>query len=369
MSVSARRFGVRVMFAGVLIVALAFVGTGAAGGKKSSAPKLSQEKVRWAGVGGTYETILFVAQYQGWFKKEGLTVERVVATGGTAISAALASRSIEFASLGTQELALADDRKLGFVGLTNTAKGPTEFAVISNAVAKAAGITAKSSFADKIRALRGKTVGLGAPGSTTTTVGLLTLRNFGLVPGKDVTTINLGNGPALSAAFSQGRIDAFFWIPPLTHNADGVLADFREAPLWNNVAWSGYTTTSSFLAEHPDSVDAFLRAMVKAWNYTLKYPAAAAAIAARALPQLSTNPKDFKAALDADLASWTGGLLFRPIGYQKALSIASNSSGRPVNSTLATATDTRPLLRAQKATGIGVGAWDPKTKKTAVVGK
>jgi NitT/TauT family transport system substrate-binding protein len=296
MSVSARRFGIRVVFAAALIAALVFVGTGAAGGKAPSAPQLSQPTVRWAGVGGTYETILFVAQYQGWFKKEGLNVERVVATGGTAISAALASRSIEFASLGIQELALADDRKLGFVGLTNAAKGPTEFAVISNNVARAAGITATSSFADKMRALRGKTVGLGAPGSTTTTVALLTLRNYGLVPGKDVTTVNLGNGPALMSAYQQGRIDAFFWIPPLTHNADGVLADFRDAPMWNHVAWSGWATTSRFLAEHPDSVDAFLRAMVKAWNYTLKYPAAAAAIAAKALPQLSTNTKDFKAA-------------------------------------------------------------------------
>jgi NitT/TauT family transport system substrate-binding protein len=358
-----------VVFAGALVAALVFAGTGAAGRQASTAPQLSQPTVRWAGVGGTYETILFVAQYEGWFKKEGLTVERVVATGGTAISAALASHSIEFASLGAQELALADDKKLGFVGLANHAKGPTEFAVISNDVAKAAGITATSSFADKMHALRGKTVGLGAPGSTTTTVGGLTLKNYGLVPGKDVTTVNLGSGPALFSAFSQGRIDAFFWIPPLTHNADGVLADFRQAQMWNGVNWAAWTTTTSFLSEHPDTVEAFLRAMIKAWNYTLKFPEAAAAIAARALPLLSTNPKDFKAALDADLQSWLGGLLFTPFGYQKALSIASNSSGRPVNSTLATATDVRPLLRASKQVGIGVGRWDPVTKKPAVVTK
>ncbi|MBM3678919.1 MAG: ABC transporter substrate-binding protein, partial [Actinobacteria bacterium] len=281
----------------------------------------------------------------------------------TAIAAALASRSIDVTSLGIQELALADERKLGIVGLTNTAKGPTEFGVISEAWAQKAGITANSSFEAKIKALRGAKVGLGAPGSTTTTVALLTFRNYGLEPGKDVTTVNLGSGPAQVSAFKQGQIDAFFWIPPLTHTSGGILADFRDAPMWNGVNWSGWVTTSDFLRDHPDTVEAFLRAMIKAWNYTLKFPDAASQIAARALPQLAVDPVAFKAAFDADYKSWTAGMRFTQKGYLKALSIASNNTGKAVQSTIATATNAGPTEKAASQVGISIGPWKPDAAK------
>lgn len=361
----ARRVSLRLATAAAALVTL-LAGAGAATAASDGGAKgqLTESRIRWAGVGGTYESLIFVAQYQGWFKKEGITIERILATGGTAISAALAAGSIDITSLGTQELVLATDRKLGFVGIANFAKGPTAFAAISNDVAREAGITDASTFAAKLRALRGKRVGLGAPGSTTTTVALMTFRNYGLEPGRDVQTVNLGSGPALLSAFQRGQIDAFVWIPPQPQVSGGVLADFREAPMWDGVNWSGLTTTQSFLRDHPDTVTAFLRCIVRSWNYIMRFPDAAAAIAARALPNLSSS--DFRASFDADFASWTGGLLYTEKGYRKATSIASNVAGRPLNIPLADATTNVPLLAASRALGIKVGPYvkpKPKPKK------
>ena len=319
-------------------------------------PPLSESKVRWAGFGGMSELLFFVAEDAGFFAAEGLELERIELGGGVDLFSALASGSVAFTQLGTQHGIRAVTRGLDFRGIYGFSHGSNEFGVISPEAAAAAGITQDSTIDEKFAALVGLTIGTGRPGSTTTTLAIGAMEQRGIDTTADVELVPLGRGSALLPAFQAREIDAFFWIPPETQIAalepGAVTIDFRVLSELEAVNWASYFTTDSYILEHPDTVQAFLRAVLNAREWALANEGDARAIARARFPDLEQAA--FDASFQIDYDSLKPSILFSEDGFEKGRYILN--IGKPEeehNTTLMTAVVTNELV-IQAATDIGI---------------
>ena len=317
---------------------------------------LSEAKVRWAGFGGMAELLFFVAEDAGFFEAEGLELERIELGGGVDLFSALASGSVAFTQLGTQHGIRAVTRGLDFRGIFGFSHGPNEFGVISPEAAAAAGITQDSTIDEKFEALRGLKIGTGRPGSTTTTLAIGAMEQRGIDTSSEVELVPLGRGSALLPAFQAREIDAFFWIPPETQIAalepGAVTIDFRVLPELEAVNWASYFTTDSYILEHPDTVQAFLRAVLNAREWALANEDDAREIARARFPDLEEAA--FASSFQIDYDSLKPSILFSEDGFEKGRYILN--LGLPAddpNTTLMTAVVTNELV-IQAATELGI---------------
>ena len=317
---------------------------------------LSEAKVRWAGFGGMAELLFFIAEDEGFFEAEGLELERIELGGGVDLFTALASGSVAFTQLGTQHGIRSVTRGLDFRGIYGFSHGSNEFGVISPEAAAAAGITQDSTIDEKFAALVGLKIGTGRPGSTTTTLAIGAMEQRGIDTTADVELVPLGSGGALLPAFQAREIDAFFWIPPETQIAaaeDGaVTIDFRLLDELAGVNWASYFTTDNYILEHPDTVQAFLRAVLLAREWALASEAQALDIARARFPDL--EEATLVAAFQIDYDSLKPSILFSEDGFEKGRYILN--LGLPAddpNTTLQSAVVTNGLV-IQAATELGI---------------
>ena len=80
--------------------------------------------------------------------------------------------------------------------------------------AKKFGVTENSPYKDKLKALKGITIGITSAGSGTDQLVRFLAKQAGLRPDRDMTITALGSGQAMLAAFSQNRIQAFSHSAP-----------------------------------------------------------------------------------------------------------------------------------------------------------
>ena len=159
-----------------------------------------------------------VADALGYFEQEDLAVS-ITLTGGELKSlAALIGGGAEVyvGSPATALRARASGTDPLVVGATTT-----QFAsnlVISGAWAKKHGITESSSYQDKLKALKGATLAITAPGSGTDLIVRFLSKQAGLNPDRDLTITALGTADTMTAAITQGRIDGFSLSAPAAEN-------------------------------------------------------------------------------------------------------------------------------------------------------
>lgn len=68
---------------------------------------------------------------------------------------------------------------------------------------------------EKVTDLKGRTVGISYPGSTTHLVVTMILRHFGLEPGRDVSILPSGDDHGRLIALDTGRVEAVIGSPPM----------------------------------------------------------------------------------------------------------------------------------------------------------
>ena len=158
---------------------------------------------------------VYLAEAKGYFAQEGLSVELNVTGGGGPDIKALIAGDVDFTYTASDQVILPwqEGKRLVMV------MGVIPRALINWAmhkdVAQAKGITEKSPLADKLKALRGLTIGSTQPGSLTANLAAYTLRKAGLVPQQDANVIPVGSGLTWLAALepTQGRRRAHVAAP------------------------------------------------------------------------------------------------------------------------------------------------------------
>ncbi|MES2632831.1 MAG: ABC transporter substrate-binding protein [Pseudomonadota bacterium] len=170
-------------------------------------PKLEKSKVAIAvgGKAGFYYLPLTISEQLGFFKAEGLDVEISDFAGGSRSLQALIGGSADVVA-GAYEHTINMQAKNQFI---------QEFVLMGRAPQIAMGISTKGMPGYKTPAdLRGKKIGVSAPGSSTNMVANLVLSRAG-VKASEVSFVGVGTSAGALAALRSGQIDAMSNIDPV----------------------------------------------------------------------------------------------------------------------------------------------------------
>jgi len=139
---------------------------------------------------------------------------------------------------------------------------------------KKKGITENSSVDEKIKAMKGLTIGCTSPGSGTDLIPRAFLKNRNIDPATEVKIVPFGKWKAGVAAFESGKIDVFQWVSPipelLEQKGTGKIIFSMasgDVPEFDGYMWDSYFTTRKFMEAHPDELVAFMKAIIRAIDY------------------------------------------------------------------------------------------------------
>ncbi len=156
----------------------------------------------------------YIAMDGGYYKKNGLNVTERNLTGVASTNAVIAGSADFTVGTGTTFLrAVASGQKLMSIGtLVNR---PMVELVMRKDVADAAGIKEDTPIAEKLKALKGKTVAVQGIGSIIHAMQRLAARRAGLDPDKDMRVTSMAP-PAMLPALKSKQIDAYATSLPFT---------------------------------------------------------------------------------------------------------------------------------------------------------
>jgi sulfonate transport system substrate-binding protein len=223
---------------------------------------------------------IYVAQEKGFFKQNGLNVKVVITGGASQAISAVLSGSADVAGGG-----LSDDLQLASSGKTLQAfatfvDGNPDDIVVTKDFAKKTGLTTASPLADKVKALKGATIGISSAGSLTEQIMDWLLPQYGLNPDKDIKLVPLHDPSTALTALQHDRVDGIVFPPPGPQAA--VVAGSAE--MWINTSageikpgyWTGLLAQNAYVKSHPEVIDAMAKSVAQASQYIADHNAEAA---------------------------------------------------------------------------------------------
>ncbi len=240
----------------VALTLVAFLAAGATvvAGPARAAGRLEKPElvVAIAAPGATYlPTFLAMEETAG---VEGLTLKLAMIGGGPQTAAALASGSVDVAvtalNIVVNMISAGHPVRVFYAGSSQA-----EFEWFARAGIRSWG------------ELDGKTVAVSAPGSLTDGLTRRALMKHGVRPGQSVALMSSGAAAGRFAALKAGRVDAAILLPPFTWAAEAQgftrlgTQTGEIAPTWPRTV---FAARERFLAEHPATIRALLRAHVQA---------------------------------------------------------------------------------------------------------
>jgi ABC-type nitrate/sulfonate/bicarbonate transport system substrate-binding protein len=163
----------------------------------------------------------YIAVERGLFREQGID-PKIIYVAGPGVIPAVLGKSADFTMIsgGIQISAAVRNQKL--LAIANTQDRVTTDIVVRKVVADKLGVAASATALDKIKALKGLTVGIDAVNGLPHSFLRYLARKAGLNPETDFTITAL-QPQAMVAAMKSGTIDAMAFSPPfsLTAIADG----------------------------------------------------------------------------------------------------------------------------------------------------
>lgn len=227
-------------------------------------------------------SVSYLAEDMGYYKEEGLEIERVGLGGGpVAMTALLAGEgTVNVSAPGECLAANARGQRIKIIQ-AYTRSDPYTLSV-TKAFADANGVTAASPREQREKALiamKGKRLGITAPGSNTDLVTRMAIQQVGLDPTSDVTIVPTGSIVNIISALAQGGLDGGVLLAPFTEQAT---AEFGAVPLLSIAAGEipqagrlqGQVLEArpQDLEEKRDLFAAFVRADLKALKFLHENP-------------------------------------------------------------------------------------------------
>lgn len=242
-------------------------------------------------------TPVFLAQNKGFFAAEKLDVEVTSTNGGGPDIRALIAGDVDFSFTTGDNVILARQEGKKLVMVMSALNRLFINWAMHKDVAKAKGITESMPLIDKIKALKGLTVGVTNPGALTAHLAAFVIRKAGYNPQQDVHIIPIGSGPTWLAALENRKVDVALTAPPvpdtavargfailLINNAKGEDPSIPEFLMENLIA------RPETLAKDGDTVRRMVRALTKANQWALQSTAEQVADALK--PSMTTIKPD-----------------------------------------------------------------------------
>jgi NitT/TauT family transport system substrate-binding protein len=214
-------------------------------------------RVGYSALGAVF-TPLWVAQDEGYFKRQGLETETVYIGGGTVVIQALLAGDLHFALAGATGAVRATLSGADVKLIANTMNS-MDFHLISRPEISS------------LQALKGKRIGVTRLGGNTDFALDIVLKKAGLTRGSDVTVLQAGGMPQMMGALQAGGLDAGVITAILGWSAEKRgfhrLVDFGDLDIPYPLA--PLITTESNIRSRPDVVLKFLRGYVEALHRVL----------------------------------------------------------------------------------------------------
>ncbi len=221
----------------------------------------------------------FIAEDAGFYKKEGLKVTHRILVGVASPNAVIAGAA-DF-TIGTGPVflrAAAAGQRL--FAIANLIDRPLVELVLRKDVADAAGITDKTPFAERAKALKGKTIAIQGVGSIVHAWERLVVSRGGLDVEKDVRIAPM-DPPAMLPALVTKSVDGFATSLPFTTeavlkgNAIMLASGASDAPDLLPFAYGLIYTRPDMCAKQRDKCVRVSRALAAANKFILEKPAEA----------------------------------------------------------------------------------------------
>ena len=233
----------------------------AARGQAPEKPKLT---IAVGGKNLLYYLPLTIAEGQGYFKQEGLDVTIADFAGGSRALQALVGGSADVVSGAFEHT----------INMQVKGQRLRAFALQGRAPQIVLGVNPKTMPNFKsVEELKGKKLGVTAPGSSTNVLANFVLAKVGLKPG-DVSIIGVGTGSGAVAAIRSGQIDAISNLDPvitlLVRSGDlKIVSDTRVVAEADRVFGGPMPaaclyTQQTFLDKNPQTAQALANAIVRA---------------------------------------------------------------------------------------------------------
>jgi ABC-type nitrate/sulfonate/bicarbonate transport system substrate-binding protein len=222
---------------------------------------------------------VFVAQDKGFFKRQGVDFEIVITQGDGPDVDALLAGSVEFTATPPHRLLAAYEQGRKLLGIVNLMNKVGINCFMNKKSAERVGITPQTPLAEKIKELKGLTIGATRPGAFTFQLATHYVKRGGYTPQTDVQIIGAGGGPSMLAAVEQGRVDIGCISSPTPE-----LAVHRGTAIsWVNNTVGEDSEFSEFLMEvlyvrpdyaekNPDLVRRVSRALIDAIQFIVQAP-------------------------------------------------------------------------------------------------
>ncbi len=226
----------------------------------------------------TFYTV-FVAQDKKFFNEEGYNFEIVVTGGDGPDVDALMAGNVDFTATPPHRLFIAYEQGKRLLVVANLMNRCGINCFMNKTVADRLGITEKTPLADKIKALRGLTIGGTRAGAFTYSLGLHYVRRGGYVPQQDVKVIPVGVGPSMIASVEHNQIDIGCEASPVCEQS--VLAGKSimwvnntkgEDPEFSEFLMEALYVRPEYAAKNPDVVRGVVRALVRALRFIAEGP-------------------------------------------------------------------------------------------------
>jgi len=162
---------------------------------------------------------VYLAKANGYFTAGGLDVEMIVTSGAGPDVKALISGDVDFAFTPGDNVMLAYQEGKRVVIVMNGFRRLLINWAMRTDVARARGITETTPLAQKVKALKGLTIGVTQPGALTAHLAAFVVRRAGLVPQQDATIVPIGAGPTWLAALQNHKVDVALTATPVPETA------------------------------------------------------------------------------------------------------------------------------------------------------
>jgi NitT/TauT family transport system substrate-binding protein len=291
----------------VILILVALVGAGA----MANAQAVKKVKMTIPVIAHSMLPV-FLAQNKNYFADEKLEVEINSTNGGGPDIRALIAGDVDFSFTTGDNVILAhQEGKPLLMVMSGLNKLFINWAIHKDA-AKAKGITETTPLAEKMKALKGMTIGMTNAGALTAHLASFVVRKAGLNPQSDVNIVPIGSGPTWLAALENRKVDVALTAPPTPDMA----INRGFAMLFINNAKGEDPSISEFLMENlivrpetakkdADTVRRMVRALARANQWALKSTAEQVAEALK--PSMTTiAPELLLAGVKSVLATLSG---------------------------------------------------------------
>ena len=262
----------------------------------------------------------YVAISQGFFADEGLTVELSNGGGADKVMTAVLSNSAQIGLMGPES------------SLYVYNQGKTDYPIVFGQLTQKDGSFLVSRVDEpnfKWEDLKGKGILAGRPGGVPMMTFEYLVNQHGLYDGTDLTLITDVQFDLMTAAFESGTGDYCTMFEPLASEYEKagkgyVVASVGEGA--GEVPYTSFVAKQSYIDKNTDTVNAFLRALKKAYDFmgAATDEEIAETIVGQfpstSLESLTTSVKSYK-----DIDAWTDDLTMSEDSFNRLQDIMQNA--------------------------------------------